>query len=438
MAKSKKPREFRSKSDRIARERLINRLVTYTTIGIVALSVVIVSWGVILENIIQPGQPVATVNGEKITTQDFQARVRYERRQLVAQYLQESISLQFFQGNDAAQAQILSNLRQIELQLEPQIAGSNTLNTMIDDLLILQEAKNMGITVTEEEIDQFIETLFGYYPTGRPTSTTTPTLIPTSTLSPTQLAMVTLVPTQENTATPTNTPEPEVEPQTQEDAQGQPTPTIEPSPSPTSTPYTFDAFQEDYQAVIATQEAEISFTGEEFRHILEIALYRQKISEALSAEVEPVQEQVWAQHILVEDEETALEVLQKLEAGEDWSELAAEYSTDTSNKDNGGDLGWFSSAAMVAEFSTTAFSTPIGQITGPVETTFGYHIIRVLGHEVRPVEQYLIQRFYQEIFDNWLNPLRENAQIEVFDQWTERVPDEPDIPLGYRLPQQQP
>lgn len=87
--------------------------------------------------------------------------------------------------------------------------------------------------------------------------------------------------------------------------------------------------------------------------------------------------EVKASHILVDDENTAKEVKEKLDNGEDFKQLAKEYSKDTSNASNGGDLGYFTKSQMVKEFSDKAFSMQKGEISDPVKTSYGYHIIKV-------------------------------------------------------------
>ena len=98
-----------------------------------------------------------------------------------------------------------------------------------------------------------------------------------------------------------------------------------------------------------------------------------------------VTEQVWAQLIIVDAEDEAIPVLDRLGKGEDWNKIAAEVSTNTNTSKNGGDLGWFARGVMVKEFEDAAFSLKIGEISQPVKTDFGYAIIRVLGHEFRSV-----------------------------------------------------
>ncbi|MGG0157462.1 peptidylprolyl isomerase [Bacillus velezensis] len=82
-----------------------------------------------------------------------------------------------------------------------------------------------------------------------------------------------------------------------------------------------------------------------------------------------------ASHILVADKKTADEVEKKLKKGEKFETLAKEYSTDNS-KDNGGDLGWFDKKSMDETFSKAAFGLKVGQVSEPVKTKFGYHIIK--------------------------------------------------------------
>jgi peptidyl-prolyl cis-trans isomerase C len=87
---------------------------------------------------------------------------------------------------------------------------------------------------------------------------------------------------------------------------------------------------------------------------------------------------VRASHILVEKQSQALKVLEELKAGANFGELAKKYSTCPSGK-KGGDLGQFGRGQMVREFEQAAFSLKTGQISEPVKTQFGYHIIKRTG-----------------------------------------------------------
>ena len=88
---------------------------------------------------------------------------------------------------------------------------------------------------------------------------------------------------------------------------------------------------------------------------------------------------VEASHILVATQEEADEVKTKLDDGGDFAELAAEYSTDTSNAENGGALGAFGAGEMAPEFEEAAFSMEVDEISDPVQTDYGFHIIQVTG-----------------------------------------------------------
>lgn len=87
-------------------------------------------------------------------------------------------------------------------------------------------------------------------------------------------------------------------------------------------------------------------------------------------------ETVKASHILVETEEKALEILEKIKGGLSFEDAAKEHSSCPS-KDVGGDLGEFSRGQMVPEFEQSAFSMEIGEVSQPIKTQFGYHLIKL-------------------------------------------------------------
>ena len=136
-------------------------------------------------------------------------------------------------------------------------------------------------------------------------------------------------------------------------------------------------------------------------------------------------EKVWARHILVADEATANTVEDLLKQGGDFGKLAAQYSTDTATKDKGGDLGWFAKGAMVAAFEDAAFSMNIGDISQPVKSDFGYHIIQVLGKENQPLTQADIQTKGQSDFQTWLTSATTASDVKIYDAWTNHLVTEP-------------
>jgi peptidyl-prolyl cis-trans isomerase D len=153
------------------------------------------------------------------------------------------------------------------------------------------------------------------------------------------------------------------------------------------------------------------------------------VTEALTADVKPEQEQVWARHILVTDEATAKAVLDRLNKGEDWAKVAAEVSTDETTKNQAGDLGWFAKGQQAVEFEQAAFALEIGKISQPVKTSAGYQIIQVLGHEVRPLTASEFQDLKTQTFNDWLTKQSEGTDIQKFeDNWTGEIPVEPTLP----------
>jgi peptidyl-prolyl cis-trans isomerase C len=132
------------------------------------------------------------------------------------------------------------------------------------------------------------------------------------------------------------------------------------------------------------------------------------------------QEEVHARHILVKTEAEAKSIIAQLDKGADFATLAKKYSTDPGAA-SGGDLGYFTRADMVPEFTAVAFSLPKGQYTKtPVKTEFGWHVILVEDHrtkkpptfeEARADVSRLVAR---EVVEAKLKELRQDAKVETF------------------------
>ncbi|HLZ04789.1 MAG TPA: peptidylprolyl isomerase [Bradyrhizobium sp.] len=133
------------------------------------------------------------------------------------------------------------------------------------------------------------------------------------------------------------------------------------------------------------------------------------------------EEEVHARHILVETEEEAKEIKAELDKGADFAELAKKKSKDPGASD-GGDLGFFTKEQMVPEFSKVAFELKPGQISDPVKSQFGWHIIKVEEKRNRKppafdqvksqIETYVTRKAQAD----YVAKLREGAKIERFDQ----------------------
>ncbi len=426
MAKSSTPKFVTKKHQaRLERERTQRRYLLIGSSIILALVLLVILYGVLDQTVLQPRRPVATVDGEAISLQQFQSRVKFNRIQLINQYQQTYQFAQFF-GQDPTTGYFGSTLQSIQSQLtDVSVMGTMVVDQLVNERLIAHEAEKMGITVTDAEVDKRLQEYFSYFPEGTPTAEPTFAAKPTSTLSPTQMALVppTEIPTEQPTLAVEGTPQATGE--APAEATAEPTAELSPTPEPTATPYTQEGF-ESTKSEYFTSLGEYNITEEDLRQIFYYDLLRQKVEKQVTADVATEEEQVWARHILVADEATANTVLERLNNGEDFAKLAAEYSTDSS-KDQGGDLGWFNRAKMVPEFADAAFSLEVGQISKPVKSQFGYHIIQVLGHEVRPLSETDLQAAKDQAFADWLSGLRETEGRVVTntDVWTGKVPTEP-------------
>ena len=146
---------------------------------------------------------------------------------------------------------------------------------------------------------------------------------------------------------------------------------------------------------------------------------------------EQVVTQTKARHILIKPSEImtdaqaqalAANLRARILAGEDFSELAQEYSEDIGSAQEGGELGWTTPGQMVPEFEATVQKTPVGEIAEPVRTQFGWHVVKVEGRRDEDMSDlatrnkamdYVHNRKYQEELDAWLRQIRDEAFVDI-------------------------
>ncbi len=117
-------------------------------------------------------------------------------------------------------------------------------------------------------------------------------------------------------------------------------------------------------------------------------------------------EKVHAKHILVKTKEEAEKVLQELKKGTSWDEVCKKYSIDKSNASKGGDLGTFSRGRMVKPFEDVVFSMKVGEISKPVKTKYGYHIIKLISKTPSKVKPFEMVK--NVVKNRYINEMRKN------------------------------
>lgn len=420
---------------RLARENRQKKIMIGIVIGILAVVVLLVGFGVLYNQVIKQNRPVAQVDSARITIEQFEKRVQYERLTLVDTFSNYAASgyAQLFQSYLLEMQDTLDNYIQF---------GSDVLDKMINEAVVAAKAKELGISVSDDEIDKELERGFGFFPEGTPTPEPVEeyTFKPTSTLSAQQLAIITITPTP--SPEPTLTPDPTLSSSPTEvvaltetpevDATATSIPTATQIP-PTATPYTREGFEGLYESMLTSINDQFSYSEADFRDYVKALLLNQKVFDHVTKDITREQDMVWARHILVGTEEEANSVIERINAGEDFGVVAAEVSIDTSNSTSGGDLGWFTKGQMVEAFDEAAFSLEIGKLSSPISTEFGYHIIQVLGHEVRELTDEQLDSYKSQVYYQFIETAKADMTIKKNDVWAEVVPSTPTIPSQYRI-----
>ncbi len=370
-----------SRAEREARQR---RRIVMAVGAALAIVVGVLAIGVIVENVVKPGEPVAQVNTETISTALFQARVRLARNSL-QQQLQRAQALGDTQSETSIQSQLSDAVT----------LGDQTLHNMVDEILLRQGAKDFNVGASPDEVQKFVEENLNYYrvpPTPAPTRTPLPT------------------PTASGPITQT------------------PTPTV--TPFPTATPVTQEGFQKLYADQVASFQG-LGFSEQDYRQYVETYLIGQKVREAIASTVPTTTEQIKFKYIRVEtaDVPTLTQAIQA--KGFDAvhqsivsntfpiTRVVASDSFDWLPRDVLSDSQEFGHKLAEA-FFTTSVSETTPLIANQAGTASYIGLIQAKG--IEPLSTSFLDQRKQQVVEAWLQERRNNV---VFFTWNDRVPTTP-------------
>lgn len=366
------------------RDEKAQRIITWIAIGVGVVILSVLGYGVVSELFIKANAPVARVDGEPIKTKDYQARVRFERLSTRSQILQYENYLAQYDTTDEFMQTLATQLQQQKQQLELQLApgsvaifGSSVLDKMVEERLVSKEAARLGITVTPEEVDRQIESLFGY---DRNAVAATDPLTTTGTVT--------------NTKTPMTRAE-------------------------------FETYYEQFKSVYLRPSG---LSEEAFRQSVEIELLRPKVVEALTQDIETKANQAQVTVLVTGTLEAALALQERLNAGEAVDALVEELNNSETGGGWAADLGWVQPGRLTTDFSadvdTAAFEIPVGTASDPItRNETEYYVVFVRAREVRDLDEATLSAAREQRFSEWLAEQKQ-SRVEYLD-YTKVTPDTP-------------
>jgi hypothetical protein len=369
----KEPARQTKKQIAIGRKQARQNRIIWISVGSLAIVVVaILAIGVISEVLVKPNQPVATVNGVKIPTDDYQNLLRYQRYNLHASIADAQEVISNLDPEDE-QSEILGTIYQQQLeqlQTSLALAPQTALDELIEDELIQQKAEELGISASEAEVE---ETIFNDI----------------------QQAM----------------------------AQSPQVPITGTEEIPTPTPLPQSQVNEIYDSIVNN----IGLSDQAFRDIIQRSLLRTKVQEALASQVPTTGLVAHVQLIQTDTRDKATEAQARIEAGEAFTVVAQEVSSDTLTVSAGGDLGWVTTGELPArygqEVEDTAFSAEIGTVV-LVESNDQYYLVLVVERDENgPIPEGVLSARQNAALDNWLT-----ERVEAPDVQIERLLEDSQIP----------
>ncbi len=373
----------RRQQSRWQREQRQHRVLIFSALGLTLVVAVILAAGWVYDTVVSANAVTASVEGEDVTAQQLLEAVRPSANAIDDQARQASGG-----QRSAAMAQ--------RADQEKRGLPDSTLDNLVEQRILEHEAARRGISVTQQDVDDKmrenvaqLDALFSATPA--PTSESTPA------------AGASATPGTSSTPAGTPTPAPT----------STPVPTLEPGAYP-------DALKRVIEG-LNQYGSQQPLNEQIFRRVIYQQLLRQRLQEAIGAEVPTSQEQIRARVIQVGDEQKAKSLLQQIQDGADFADVAKQNSEDSLSRDKGGDLDWITRGTRTDAFDKVAFGLQPGQLSGLVAASGTYSIIQVLERDPsRPLTPGQLDQAKQKAFADWESAKRTSLDVRMDLNQSER------------------
>ncbi|MCA9950904.1 MAG: SurA N-terminal domain-containing protein [Anaerolineales bacterium] len=388
----------------------------------IAAVIVAVLLGVVLlvalvnEFFIAPNREVATVNSDSITLGEFQERVKVERAQRIIGLENQLEAV----GGDVGTLQQFAGQTILDLQ-DSEGLGQATIDRMVEEIIIRQEAEARGISVDAAVVDEWIASSYNYFGGESPT----PLPEPTETIAPTP--SVTLIPTAVITdIIPTAVP----------------APTLEPAPtSPPPTPVSEEYFQQELNDLLG-QLKDLGVSESSYRELIAARIYQEELMDAV-AEEQAISPDALQANLLIlafNDEAEANEAFSEANSSDFltvWNTVRsqpADLAAENQSTANAVEFTWRTQTSLEqtigAEAAELAFTLPIDvpstvlQLPGS-EDNPTYLIIMVNGRESRPMPEQEYEELKQAALIEIITAVMNSDAVNVKESWRSRIPTVP-------------
>jgi len=352
-----------------------NRIIALSLAGVALVIVLILGFGVLQELVIKPNRPVAIVNGTEIKADLYQDLVTYYRYNQYTTMANLEQGLQDLQNSGEDNEFLVSFYQQQLDQMKAQLDSlpNAALETMIEDELIREKADEEGIVVTLQDAQQAIND---------------------------DLAQALSQPQQTITETET-------------------------LPEPTPVP------QSEIDNLYSSILDNIKISKASFEEIRRRELVRSDLQELLASRVATTGLVVHAQIIETETEEEAIAAKDRIAAGEEFSVVAQEVSTDTMTVDAGGDLGWVAEGQVSASYGQpledAIFGLEPGSEARALQSGDKFYVVQVLERDENgPLPDEVVSQRQSTALDDWLQERKSAPDVEIERLLTDdQIPPDP-------------